>query len=90
MSPKGEPAYGDPMEPGTDRDTRRDALADLARLQREGDALGGLFGRAGAHFGAADAPAGDSIEVWGRRIGRALGVVAFLALCAYLYVTYVR
>jgi hypothetical protein len=76
------------MEP--DRDRRRDALADLSRLQREGDALGGLFGRAGAHFGAGDAPAGDRIELWGRRIGRALSAVAFLALCVYLYLTYVR
>jgi hypothetical protein len=35
-----------------------------------------------------DAP--DPAEVWGRRIGRALAVIAFIALCAYLYVTYLR
>ena len=79
------------MEPGSRQDTRQQAaLAELARLAREGDALGGLTGRAGAHFGAADAPAGDRIELWGRRIGRTLSVLAFLALCIYLYVTYVR
>lgn len=79
------------MEPGSRQDTRQQAaLAELARLAREGDALGGLTGRAGAHFGAADAPAGDRIELWGRRIGRMLGALAFLALCIYLYVTYVR
>ena len=38
----------------------------------------------------ADAPEGDKVELWGRRIGRALSAVAFLALCIYLYVTLVR
>jgi hypothetical protein len=78
------------MDPASDEDKRRAALADLARLKHEGDALGGLFGRSAAHFAAADAPKGDSIEKWGRRIGRALGAVAFIALCVYLYVSYVR
>ena len=32
----------------------------------------------------------DPIEVWGRRIGRGASVVAFIALCVYLYVTYLR
>lgn len=82
------------MEPARDHDKQRAAqsaaLADLARLQHEGDALGGVFGRARDHFGAADTPAGDRTELWGRRIGRALSAVAFLALAAYLYATYVR
>jgi hypothetical protein len=79
------------MEPGARHDTRQqDALADLARLTREPDALGGLTGRAGTHFAGADAPAGDRIELWGRRIGRTLSALAFVALAVYLYVTYVR
>lgn len=91
LCPGGGRAYGGPMEPGSRHDTRQqDALADLKRLAREGDALGGLTGRAGAHFAAADARAGDRIEVWGRRIGRTLSALAFVALCVYLYVTYVR
>jgi hypothetical protein len=91
LCPGAGRAYGDEMEPGSRNDTRQQAaLADLARLSREGDALGGLTGRAGAHFGAADAPAGDRIELWGRRIGRTLSAVAFVGLCVYLYVTYVR
>ena len=65
-------------------------MADLARLKREGDALGGMFGRSAAYFAAADAPPGDKIELWGLRIGRALGACAFIALCVYLYLTYVR
>jgi hypothetical protein len=79
------------MEPsGPDQDIQRAAQADLARLRHAGDALGGLFGRGSEHFGAADAPAGDPIEIWGRRIGRALGAVALVGLCLYLYATYVR
>lgn len=98
MSPSGQQAYCQLMEPGLDQDKRpstenpvqQAALADLARLQHESDALGGVFGRARNHFGAADAPIGDPAELWGRRIGRSLSAVAFVVLAAYLYFTYVR
>lgn len=80
---------GDTMKSGSDQD-RQAALADLKRLARESDVIGGLFGRGAAHFAAADAPADDPIERWGRRIGRVLGAVAFVALCAYLYLNYVH
>lgn len=78
------------MEPVSDDRKRRAALAELSRLAREGDALGGLFRRTGTHFSGADAPAGDGIELWGRRLGRILSAVAFVALAVYLYATYVR
>lgn len=99
LYPPRQPAYDYTMKPGPDHDRRREAslhatekaaLADLARLRHEGDALGGVFGRARIHFGAADTPAGDLAELWGRRIGRALSAVAFVALAVYLYLTYVR
>lgn len=94
LCPGRQQAYADAMEPGPDHDShraaQRAALADLARLQREGDALGDVFGRARGHFGAADTPADDPVELWGRRIGRSLSAVAFLALAVYLYATYVR
>jgi hypothetical protein len=77
------------MEPRSRTDKEQAALADLARLRREGDVLGGLFGRSRDYFAAADAPGSDSIEIWGRRIGRALSAIAFLALAVYLYLTYV-
>ncbi|MGD9921380.1 MAG: hypothetical protein AB7V13_08020 [Pseudorhodoplanes sp.] len=77
------------MEPGPRTDKEQAARADLARLRREGDALGGMFGRSRDYFAAADAPSSDSIEKWGRRIGRTLSAVAFVALAVYLYVTYV-
>jgi hypothetical protein len=32
----------------------------------------------------------DPIERWGRRIGRGASVLAFIGLCLYLYVTYLR
>jgi hypothetical protein len=32
----------------------------------------------------------DPIERWGRRIGRGASVVAFIGLCLYLYLTYLR
>ena len=86
----GQRAYGAAMEPRPDQDKQRTALADLERLRHERDALSGLFGRAGAHFAAADTPAGDRIELWGQRIGRGLSAVAFLCLAFYLYVTYVH
>jgi hypothetical protein len=98
LYPEDQQAYCDAMEPDPDHDRRRaaqsavqsTALADLARLQSEGDALGGVFGRARDHFGAADTPAGDPAELWGRRIGRGLSAAAFVALAVYLYLTYVR
>ncbi len=77
---------------------RREALASLEQLRHEGDSvLGSALARAGHraadHFAARDATAEgttDPAEVWGRRIGRALSLAAFVALCVYLYVTYLR
>ena len=47
-----------------------------------------------AHFQGRDAaePEGppDGIELWGRRIGRALSLAACAALGIYLYLTYLR
>lgn len=44
--------------------------------------------RASAHFSGADADPGDRIEVWGRRIGRGLSMVALVGLVWYLASTY--
>ncbi len=73
-----------------DHDERaREARRDLERLKDEG----GLFAtprmKSGArsvsgHFAAADADQDDRIEVWGARIGRGLGAVAFLLLAVWL------
>jgi len=82
-----------------DEARRRDALDTLDRLKRDraplvGSGLAEAARRAGRHFAAADAagPEGthDPIELWGRRIGRALSLLAVIALSIYLYLTYLR
>ena len=84
-----------------DRDEarRREALNTLDKLKRDraplaGSSLAEAARRAGRHFAAADAvePDGtrDPIELWGRRIGRALSLLAVIALALYLYFTYLR
>jgi hypothetical protein len=43
---------------------------------------------AGRNTGEPERP--DAIELWGRRIGRALSLAACLGLGIYLYLTYLR
>ncbi|WP_262029332.1 hypothetical protein [Microvirga sp. Mcv34] len=82
-----------------DRDAREaDAAREaLERVQRDTDTLGSsalarMGRRAGEHFGAKDAiGAGegggtDPIELWGRRIGRALSLVGVAILVLWLLV----
>lgn len=77
---------------------RREALERLEQLRHDGDSLvGSALARAGRraadHFSGRDAMAGgraDPAELWGRRIGRSLSLCVFVALCIYLYVTYLR
>lgn len=81
-----------------DEAQRRQALRDLEELRGQDDSLfGSALARAGQraadHFAARDASIeapDDPAELWGRRIGRALSVVAFIGVCIYLYLTYVR
>jgi hypothetical protein len=82
-----------PSQHDPDAARRREAIETLDRLQRHGDTIGtsGLAGavrRVAAHFSAADAP--DGIELWGRRIGRALSLAGVAGLAIYLYLTYLR
>jgi len=97
-------AYAPPMtdqRSGHERDEarRREALATLEKLKRDraplaGSGLAEAARRAGRHFAAADATgpdgARDPIELWGRRIGRALSLLAVIVLSIYLYLTYLR
>ena len=84
-----------------DRDEarRREALDALEKLKRDraplaGSGLAEAARRAARHFAAADAigPDGtrDPIELWGRRVGRSLSLLAVIALAVYLYLTYLR
>lgn len=75
-----------------DEDSRRaaEAQAALERVERDSaPALGSAMRRAADHFSARDARdeglGDDRIELWGRRIGRALAVVFFLVLVVNLF-----
>ena len=83
-----------------DEEQRREALRTLDTL-RESDTfatstLARTARRASDHFTAKDAMhdaleadgSVDRIELWGRRIGRGLSLIGFVALAVYLYVTH--
>lgn len=79
-----------------DEAQQREALATLTSLGESDtfatSALARTAQRATDHFTARDAlgPDGsvDSVELWGRRIGRALSLIGVITLAVYLYVTY--
>ncbi len=91
-------AMSDPRQ--REEDQRREALRTLDAL-RDSDtfatsALARTARRASDHFTAkdtmkdavaADGPV-DTIELWGRRIGRALSLAGLVGLAIYLYLTY--
>ena len=88
------------MTSNHDRDEarRREALATLEELRGDDTFAGSAFARtarrAADHFGGKDAigPDGtaDPAELWGRRIGRSLSLLALIGLAVYLYLTYLR
>ncbi|MDP3599751.1 MAG: hypothetical protein Q8R85_01105 [Bosea sp. (in: a-proteobacteria)] len=62
-----------------------EAQAALDRVKRDSESLlGSSMGRAADHFGAKDAPEGDPVELWGRRIGRSLSLVGVVVLAWWL------
>ncbi|ESR26368.1 hypothetical protein [Lutibaculum baratangense] len=72
---------------------RKAALRRLDELGSGGELLGSSqlahhAERARRHMTAAEADQDDRIEVWGRRIGRALSVVLLAGLVIYLAATY--
>jgi hypothetical protein len=85
----------------TDTERTRDAHAALEAVRRGGGVFGGsaladAARQATDHFAGKDAVGRgegggtDHVELWGRRIGRSLSLVGFIALAVYLYVTYLR
>ena len=69
------------------RETAREAeaKATLERVKRDSESLlGSSMGRAAQHFSGADAPEGDRIELWGRRIGRTLSLIGVVVLAWWL------
>jgi hypothetical protein len=81
---------------GRNEETRRAALKELHGLRHEGAELGGAMSamakRTASHFAGHDGGTTerDPIELWGKRIGRGLSLIGFIALAIYLYVTYVK
>ncbi len=77
---------------------RREAEATLTGVVRDAEVIGSsAFARTvrhsaerlEAHFGGADADQDDRTEVWGRRIGRGLGLIFAAVLVVHLLRTYV-
>ncbi|WP_328600456.1 hypothetical protein [Mesorhizobium xinjiangense] len=74
----------------TEDDDKRtgEARRILERLQAESDPSSTLTARAAKkarnHLTAADADRNDSVELWGTRIGRVLGLVVFVGLLVWL------
>ena len=68
---------------GVVRDSEVVGTSTLARMARH------TGERLEAHFGGADADPNDAIEVWGRRIGRGLGLIFAVVLVVHLVRTYV-
>lgn len=66
----------------------------LESVARESETIGSssfarTAQRARNHFSGADAPTNDPAEIWGRRIGRALGLIAVGGLVLHILFTYV-
>ena len=80
---------------GRNEVTRRAALKELQGLRHEGADLGGAMSamarRTASHFAGHDGGVErDPVSLWGKRIGRGLSLVEFVALAIYLYATYVK
>lgn len=71
-----------------DRDAESERI--LNRISLESDGGSTLFSRGAKkvrdHVSARDAEADDSIELWGTRIGRVLGLVILAGIVVYLIV----
>ena len=77
-----------------DRAREDEAKRALERVARDSEVIGQstfarTVNRARAHMAADEVDANDPVEVWGRRTGRALSVIAFVLLAIWL-VAYLR
>lgn len=94
---QGRPEHSEKRPEDRHETQAKAARRDLERLAEQGEIIGtssmarsakASLERAGRHLGGADAPKDDPIELWGTRIGRALGVIFFIGLLIYMAVTY--
>lgn len=75
--------------PPHETEEQREARRILDRVARDSESLGAsTLARTALqtrdHFAGADADPDDWAEVWGRRIGRSLGLVALVVLSIWL------
>jgi hypothetical protein len=81
-----------PEKDGRNEDKERAARKTLHELRHEGAEIGGAVSamakRTATHFAGDNER--DPIELWGKRIGRTLSLIGFVALAIYLYMTYVK
>jgi preprotein translocase subunit SecF len=73
---------------------RREAQRILNRVERESEQVGTstmarTANKVRDHFLGEEKQTEDPAEIWGKRIGRGLGVAAFIALAISLYIKYV-
>lgn len=66
----------------------------LDRVETDGESLGRssmarTANKVSEHFSGRENPEDDAIEILGKRIGRGLSLVAFIALATYLLFAYV-
>ncbi len=78
------------MNSPQDEQRQREAREILERAERDSGtvwsgALQSFGARMASHFSARDGEAADSVEIWAKRIGRALAVVFFFALVINLF-----
>jgi hypothetical protein len=81
------------MNSSSDEERMREARRILDRVDRESaaaadSALARAASRMRNHFSGADDPTADRVEIWGKRIGRTLGLALFIFLLVYLARTY--
>lgn len=76
-------------QPRDDEENAREAMRVLDRVSRESEtlatsSLARIARQASDHMAGADADQHDPAEVWGRRVGRSMGVVAAIVLLVML------
>lgn len=68
----------------------KEAQRTLDRVSTESETIGTsslvrMANKASAHMVADDAQGEDQAEIWGRRVGRGLSVIAFIVLAIWLF-----
>lgn len=75
-------------------DRQEESKRILERAHRDSETIGTssmarTADRVSDHFKGSENPEDDRIEIWGKRIGRLLGLIAVIALTIHLVTTYI-